>query len=204
MADQDELREATGGVPQFGRKQAIKLAVEIGPLLVFFVGNSRYGIFAGTAAFMAATVVSLAASQILLKRIATMPLITGVFVLVFGGLTLWLQDAEFIKIKPTIVNGLFAAILFGGLLTKRLFLKVVFGDVMQLSEEGWRVLTLRWTLFFVFLALLNELVWRSFSTDTWVAFKVFGIMPITFLFALAQVGILKKYEITTSEGGSSA
>jgi intracellular septation protein len=204
MADQDELREATGGVPQFGRKQAIKLAVEIGPLLVFFVGNSRYGIFAGTAAFMAATVVSLVASQILLKRIATMPLITGVFVLVFGGLTLWLQDAEFIKMKPTIVNGLFAAILFGGLLTKRLFLKVVFGDVMQLSEEGWRVLTLRWTLFFVFLALLNELVWRSFSTDTWVAFKVFGIMPITFLFALAQVGILKKYEITTSEGGSSA
>lgn len=204
MADQDELREATGGVPQFGRKQAIKLAVEIGPLLVFFIGNSRYGIFAGTAAFMAATVVSLVASQILLKRIATMPLITGVFVLVFGGLTLWLQDAEFIKMKPTIVNGLFAAILFGGLLTKRLFLKVVFGDVMQLSEEGWRVLTLRWTLFFVFLALLNELVWRSFSTDTWVAFKVFGIMPITFLFALAQVGILKKYEITTSEGGSSA
>jgi intracellular septation protein len=204
MADQNELREVAGAVPQFGRKQAIKLVVELGPLLVFFVGNSRYGIFAGTAAFMAATVVSLAASQILLKRIATMPLITGVFVLVFGGLTLWLQDAEFIKIKPTIVNGLFAAILFGGLLTKRLFLKVVFGDVMQLSEEGWRVLTLRWTLFFVFLALLNELVWRSFSTDTWVAFKVFGIMPITFLFALAQVGILKKYEITTSEGGSSA
>jgi intracellular septation protein len=204
MADQNELREVAGAVPQFGRKQAIKLIVELGPLLVFFIGNSRYGIFAGTAAFMAATVVSLAASQILLKRIATMPLITGVFVLVFGGLTLWLQDAEFIKIKPTIVNGLFAAILFGGLLTKRLFLKVVFGDVMQLSEEGWRVLTLRWTLFFVFLALLNELVWRSFSTDTWVAFKVFGIMPITFLFALAQVGILKKYEITTSEGGSSA
>jgi intracellular septation protein len=204
MADQNELREVAGAVPQFGRKQAIKLIVELGPLLVFFIGNSRYGIFAGTAAFMAATVVSLVASQILLKRIATMPLITGVFVLVFGGLTLWLQDAEFIKIKPTIVNGLFAAILFGGLLTKRLFLKVVFGDVMQLSEEGWRVLTLRWTLFFVFLALLNELVWRSFSTDTWVAFKVFGIMPITFLFALAQVGILKKYEITTSEGGSSA
>jgi intracellular septation protein len=204
MADQNELREVAGAVPQFGRKQAIKLIVELGPLLVFFIGNSRYGIFAGTAAFMAATVVSLAASQILLKRIATMPLITGVFVLVFGGPTLWLQDAEFIKIKPTIVNGLFAAILFGGLLTKRLFLKVVFGDVMQLSEEGWRVLTLRWTLFFVFLALLNELVWRSFSTDTWVAFKVFGIMPITFLFALAQVGILKKYEITTSEGGSSA
>jgi intracellular septation protein len=204
MADQNELREVSGAVPQFGRKQAIKLIVEFGPLLVFFVGNSRYGIFAGTAAFMVATVVSLAASQILLKRIATMPLITGVFVLVFGGLTLWLQDAEFIKIKPTIVNGLFAAILFGGLLTKRLFLKVVFGDVMQLSEEGWRVLTLRWTLFFVFLALLNELVWRSFSTDTWVAFKVFGIMPITFLFALAQVGVLKKYEITTSEDGSSA
>ena len=130
-----------------------------------------------------------------------MPLITGVFVLVFGGLTLWLQDDHFIKIKPTIVNGLFAAILFGGLLSGRLFLKIVFGDVMHLSEEGWRVLTLRWALFFVFLAFLNELVWRSFSTDTWVTFKVFGIMPITFVFALAQIGLLKKHEISTSGQG---
>jgi intracellular septation protein len=103
--------------------------------------------------------------------------------------------------SPTIVNGLFAGILFVGLATGRLFLKIVFGDVMRLSQEGWRILTLRWAFFFVFLAILNELIWRSFSTDTWVAFKVFGIMPITFVFALAQIGILKKYEISTSERG---
>ena len=123
----------------------------------------------------------------------------GTFVLVFGGLTLWLQDDHFIKMKPTIVNSLFAAILFGGLLANRVFLKIVFGDVMKLSEEGWRLLTLRWAVFFVFLAVLNEVMWRGFSTDTWVAFKVFGIMPITFVFALCQIGLLKKYELSTSE-----
>jgi intracellular septation protein len=127
--------------------------------------------------------------------------VTGIFVLVFGGLTLWLQDDHFIKIKPTIVNGLFAAILFGGLVTGRLFLKIVFGDVMRLSEEGWRSLTVRWALFFVFLAILNEIIWRGFSTDAWVAFKVFGIMPITFLFAIAQIGLLKRYELTTPGNG---
>jgi intracellular septation protein len=200
--EQSARPPATGdGHPQFDRRQAIKLAVELGPLLVFFVGNSRYGIYAGTAAFMVATVVSLVVSRTILGRIATMPLVTGAFVLVFGGLTLWLQDDHFIKIKPTIVNGLFAAILFVGLASGRFFLKIVFGDVMLLSEEGWRILTLRWALFFVFLAFLNELIWRSFSTDTWVAFKVFGIMPITFVFALAQIGILKKYEISPSKSG---
>lgn len=199
MSDQQNA-PGSSDEPQFDRKQLIKLLVELGPLVVFFIGNSRYGIFAGTGAFMVATVISLAASHILLGRIATMPLVTGVFVLVFGGLTLWLQDDHFIKIKPTIVNGLFAAILFAGLVSGRLFLKIVFGDVMRLSEEGWRILTLRWALFFVFLAILNEVMWRLFSTDTWVAFKVFGIMPITFIFALAQIGILKKYEAPAGDG----
>jgi intracellular septation protein len=200
MSDQNKLPEADDG-PQFDRKQAIKLAVEFGPLLVFFIANSHYGIYTGTGAFMVATVIALAISQTFLGRIAIMPLITSIFVLVFGGLTLWLQDDHFIKMKPTIVNALFATILFGGLATGRLFLKIVFGDVMRLSEEGWRILTLRWALFFVFLAILNEVMWRGFSTDTWVAFKVFGIMPITFVFALAQIGVLKKYEISTSESG---
>jgi intracellular septation protein len=201
MLDQDNLPDANDG-PQLDRKQLIKLAVELGPLLIFFITNSHYGIFAGTGAFMAATVVALVASHFLLGRIATMPLVTGVFVLVFGGLTLYLQDDHFIKIKPTIVNGLFAAILFAGLASGRLFLKIIFGDVMRLSEEGWRILTLRWAVFFVFLAILNEVMWRFFSTDTWVAFKVFGIMPITFVFALAQIGLLKKYEASTPGGGS--
>jgi intracellular septation protein len=198
MSDENKIVGAEDA-QLFDRKQLIKLAVEFGPLLVFFLANSRYGIYVGTGAFMAATVISLIASRTLLGRIAIMPLITSVFVLVFGGLTLWLQDDHFIKIKPTIVNGLFAAILFSGLATGRLFLKIVFGEVMRLSEEGWRILTLRWALFFVFLALLNEVMWRFFSTDTWVAFKVFGIMPITFVFALCQIGLLKKYEVSTSE-----
>ncbi|AGK59660.1 intracellular septation protein A [Hyphomicrobium denitrificans 1NES1] len=198
MSDENKI-VGTEDAQLFDRKQLIKLAVEFGPLLVFFLTNSRYGIYTGTGAFMAATVISLVASRTLLGRIAIMPLITSVFVLVFGGLTLWLQDDHFIKIKPTIVNGLFAAILFSGLATGRLFLKIVFGEVMRLSEDGWRILTLRWALFFVFLALLNEVMWRFFSTDTWVAFKVFGIMPITFVFALCQIGLLKKYEVSTSE-----
>lgn len=198
MSDENKV-VAAENAQFFDRKQLIKLVVEFGPLLVFFVANSRYGIYTGTGAFMVATVVSLIASRTLLGRIAVMPLITSVFVLVFGGLTLWLQDDHFIKIKPTMVNGLFAAILFVGLATGRLFLKIVFGEVMRLTDQGWRILTFRWAFFFVFLAGLNEVMWRFFSTDTWVAFKVFGIMPITFIFALCQIGILKKYEDTTSE-----
>ncbi|WP_414464310.1 septation protein A [Hyphomicrobium sp. DY-1] len=201
MSEQNKVSETSDG-PQLDRKQLIKFIVELGPLLVFFFVNSHYGIFAGTAAFMVATVVALVASRVFLGRIATMPLVTGVFVLVFGGLTLYLQDDHFIKMKPTIVNGLFAAILAGGLLFDRLFLKIVFGDVMRLTREGWRILTIRWALFFVVLAVLNEVMWRLFSTDTWVTFKVFGIMPLTFVFALAQIGVLKRYEDTTPNTGA--
>lgn len=201
MSEPNKVSEASEG-PQFDRKQLIKFIVELGPLLVFFFVNSRYGIFEGTAAFMVATVIALLASRVFLGRIATMPLVTGVFVLVFGGLTIYLQDDHFIKMKPTIVNGLFAAILAGGLLFDRLFLKIVFGDVMHLTRQGWRILTVRWALFFVVLAVLNEVMWRLFSTDTWVTFKVFGIMPLTFVFAMAQIGVLKKYEDTTPSNGT--
>ena len=180
---------------EFDRKQVIKLLVELGPLVVFFIGNSRYGIFAGTGAFMVATVIALAVSRAVLGRIPTMPLVSGFFVIVFGGLTLWLQDDQFIKLKPTIVNGWFAAILFAGLAAGKSLLKIVFDDVFRLTEEGWRQLTFRWALFFVALAILNEIVWRFFSTDFWVSFKVFGIMPITMAFAIAQVGLLKRHEL---------
>jgi intracellular septation protein len=202
MSEHDKTPVASEG-PQLDRKQIIKLVVELGPLMVFFIANSRYGIFAGTAGFMIATVVALAASRVFLGRIATMPLVTGIFVIVLGGLTLYLQDDHFIKIKPTIVNALFAVILLGGLYFGRLFLKIVFGDVLRLTEEGWRVLTVRWAFFFAFLAILNEVMWRFFSTDTWVAFKVFAIMPLTFVFALAQVGVLKRYETTTPDTTSN-
>jgi intracellular septation protein len=114
--------------------------------------------------------------------------------LVFGGLTLWLQDEQFIKIKPTLVNALFAGALFTGLLAGRSLLKIVFGEVFRLTDEGWRKLTFRWACFFTFLAVLNEVVWRSFSTDVWVSFKVFGIMPLTMIFAIAQMGLLKQHE----------
>ncbi len=180
--------------PQDLRGQLLKLLVEVGPLVVFFVMNARAGIFWGTGAFMVAIVISLIASRILFGRVPVMPLVTGVFVLVFGGLTLWLQDEQFIKIKPTLVNALFAGALFTGLLAGRSLLKIVFGEVFRLTDEGWRKLTLRWAFFFTFLALLNEVVWRSFSTDVWVSFKVFGIMPLTMIFAIAQMGLLKQHE----------
>jgi len=192
MANEADTKPAAS--PTLGA-QALKLLVEVGPLVVFFVVNSRAGIFWGTGTFMVATVISLIASRILLGRIPVMPLVTGACVLIFGGLTLWLQDDHFIKIKPTIVNALFASVLFVGLLWGQSFLKIVFGEVFRLTEEGWRKLTLRWACFFVFLAVLNEIVWRSFSTDAWVSFKVFGIMPLTMAFAVAQIGLLRQYEL---------
>lgn len=192
--DDAKPADAGGDAVAFDRMQLIKLAVEFGPLIVFFVGNSKFDIFVGTGAFMVATVVALIVSRAVLGRIPTMPLISGAFVVVFGGLTLWLQDDAFIKLKPTIVNALFATILLGGLAAGQSFLKFIFEDVMRLTDEGWRKLTFRWGLFFVFLALLNEVIWRNFSTDFWVGFKVFGIMPITFAFALAQFGLIKRYE----------
>jgi intracellular septation protein len=174
----------------------LKLLVEIGPLVVFFIVNGRAGIFYGTGAFMAATVVALAASHVLFGRIPAMPLVSGLFIVVFGGLTLWLQDELFIKMKPTIVNALFAAALFGGLALDKPLFKYLFGDVFKLTDEGWRRLTLRWAVFFLALAALNEIVWRSFSTDVWVSFKLFAVMPLTFAFALAQIGLLKRFAHT--------
>lgn len=174
--------------------QLLKLLVELGPLGIFFFANSQGGIYVGTGCFVAATVASLIASRLLFGRIPTMPLVSGFFVLVFGGLTLWLQNDMFIKLKPTIVNTVFAAILFGGLLYGQSFLKYLFGDVFRLTEEGWKKLTFRWACFFLFLAGLNEIAWRVLVTDDWVKFKVFAIMPITMVFAACQVGLLKSYE----------
>ena len=175
------------------RPQIIKMALELGPLVVFFIANARADIFVATAAFMIAMVVSLILTWLILKKIAVMPLVTGVVVLVFGGLTLWLQDDTFIKIKPTITNGLFAAVLLGGLVFKQSLLKYVFGDVYKLREEGWSKLTLNWGLFFVVLAVINEILWRNFSTDVWINFKTFGVMPLTVIFSVTQVGLLNKY-----------
>ncbi|WP_108396682.1 septation protein A [Devosia submarina] len=175
------------------RPQIIKMALELGPLVVFFIANARADIFVATACFMAAMTVSLILTWLILKKIAVMPLVTGVVVLVFGGLTLWLQDDTFIKIKPTITNGLFAAVLLGGLLFGQSLLRYVFGDVYKLRPEGWSKLTLNWGLFFVALAIINEVLWRNFSTDFWVAFKVWGVMPLTVVFSISQLSLLNKY-----------
>jgi intracellular septation protein len=175
------------------RPQIIKMALELGPLVVFFIANARADIFVATACFMAAMTVSLVLTWLILKKIAIMPLVTGVVVLVFGGLTLWLQDDTFIKIKPTITNSLFATVLLGGLLFRQSLLRYVFGDVYKLRPEGWSKLTLNWGLFFVVLAVINEVLWRNFSTDVWVAFKVWGVMPLTVLFSISQLSLLNKY-----------
>ena len=152
----------------------LKLAIELGPLLVFFGTNAAAGIYAGTAAFMAATIVSLVVAWFAYHKVPIMPLVSGVIVLVFGGLTLYLRDETFIKLKPTIVYTLFAVLLGAGLVWKKPVLELLFGAAFTLTEEGWRKLTLRWGLFFAVMAVVNELVWRNVSTNTWVSFKAFG------------------------------
>jgi intracellular septation protein len=175
------------------RPQLIKMALEVGPLVVFFLTNAQFGIFVGTAWFMGAMAISLVLSWLLLRRIAIMPLVSGILVLIFGGITLLLHDDTFIKIKPTIINLMFGFTLMGGLLFKKSLLRYVFGDVYKLKDEGWTILTWRWGLFFLALAVVNEVVWRTQTTDFWVAFKVWANMPITVLFAASQLPILNKY-----------
>src|SRR5262245_21277091 len=178
------------------RKQlnpALKLVLDIGPLVLFFAANARFGLFTATAVFMVAILVALAVSYAMTGHLAVMPLVTAVIVLVFGGLTLVLHDELFIKLKPTIIYALFGATLVIGLAFGKPLLGMLFDSVFQLTEEGWRKLTLRWALFFFVLAVLNEIVWRTQSTDTWVAFKVFGVLPLTLLFAALQYPLLTKY-----------
>jgi intracellular septation protein len=182
---------ATTAKPQLN--PLLKLVLDLGPLILFFVANSRYGIFAATATFMVAVVAALIVSYVMIRRLPIMPVVTAIIVLVFGGLTLVLHDATFIKVKPTIIYALFGAVLLGGLYFNKPLLGVVFDSLFNLTDEGWRKLTWRWALFFFVLAVLNEIVWRSASTDVWVDFKVFGVMPLTFVFAALQAPLLKKY-----------
>ncbi len=178
----------------------LKFVVEISPLAVFFIANARYGIMTATAAFMVAITVALAISWTLTRRLPMVPLVTAVIVLGFGGLTLALDDETFIKLKPTIVNSLFGTVLMVGLAFGRPLLKPILDAALQLTDTGWRKLSLRWAVFFFVLAILNEIVWRNFSTDTWVDFKVFGIMPLTILFSFSQVPLLTRYRLEEEPG----
>mgnify|MGYP000244004250 CR=1 FL=1 len=188
----------------------LKMALELGPLLIFFFGNLRGewlaktfpGLTAiggplliATALFMAATVLSLIISKIVFKHLPVMPFVSGIVVMVFGGLSIWLQDETFIKMKPTIVNTLFGVSLLVGLMFGKSLLGYVFNAAFQLTEEGWKKLTLRWGIFFLFLAVLNEVVWRNFSDAVWINFKVWGTMPITIAFTLAQMPLIMKHSL---------
>jgi len=172
----------------------LKLVLDIGPLVLFFVANARWHIFVATAVFMVAVLIALAVSYALTKHLPVMPVVSAIIVLVFGGATLVLHDETFIKLKPTIIYVLFGATLIGGHVFNKPLLSIVFDSVFHLTDEGWRKLTLRWAAFFFVLAVLNEIIWRSFSTDIWVSFKLFGFVPLTFMFAALQYPLLQKYE----------
>jgi intracellular septation protein len=172
-----------------------KLATEVGPLAVFFIANAKFHLFVATGAFMVAIVVAMIASYVVTRHVPLMAIVTGIVVLVFGTLTLVLHDETFIKVKPTIIYSLFALVLGGGLLFGRSFIAIMFDQMFNLTPTGWRLLTMRWALFFAALAVLNEVVWRTQSTDFWVNFKVFGVTPLTMLFAITQMSLVKRYHI---------
>lgn len=207
--------------PSTSQRPIAKLALEMGPLLLFFVANSqpqwfkpwlapwlpqgliegeKAGIFTATILLMVGVLLALVISYRMTRHLPIMPLVTAGAVLFFGGLTLVFQNDIFIKMKPTIVNLIFGSALLGGLYFGKLLLPLALDSVMHLSQQGWRVLTLRWGLFFFALAGLNELVWRTQTTDVWAKFKVFGIVPLTMVFALAQVPLILRYEIKPDTG----
>jgi intracellular septation protein len=204
-------------MPADAKKQLnpfLKLALEMGPLVLFFFANSRpalflptvgpllpeaivtgehVGIFVATAVFMVAILVALVVSYALTRHLPVMAMVTAVVVLIFGGLTLYFQNETFIKMKPTVIYVLFGTVLLGGLIFNKPFLAIVFDAAFHLTEEGWRKLTLRWAIFFLVLAVVNEVVWRTQTTDFWVNFKSFGVVPLTFVFAAFQYPLLQRY-----------
>jgi len=171
----------------------LKFVLDIGPLLLFFAANARFGIFTATGVFMAAALTAVAVTYSITRHLAIMPMVTAVIVLVFGTLTLVLHNDLFIKVKPTIIYVLFGGTLLGGLAFGKPLLGILLDQMFTLTDEGWRKLTLRWALFFLALAVLNEIVWRTQTTDFWVAFKVFGVVPLTFIFGALQMPLLTKY-----------
>ena len=176
-------------------KSIYKLLIDIGPLAIFFIFYTRSGLQEAILPLMIATVIAVIISYVLERKIPIMATMGAGIVLIFGGLTIYFNDEIFIKMKPTIINAVFAIILYGGVLLKKPLLKFLLGAALKLEEEGWRILTQRWIAFFIALAVLNEIVWRTQTTDFWVNFKVFGILPITFIFTMTQFPLIKKYQV---------
>jgi intracellular septation protein len=186
----------------------LRMALDFGPLVVFFAVNFLTGgpaivrVMMATGAFMVASVAAIVISRVKTGHVSPMLWMTGVLVVVFGGLTLWFHDATFIKMKPTIIYLMFAGILFFGLVTGRPTLQTLLEAAYPgLSPLGWRKLTRNWAVFFVFMAVLNEAVWRNTSWDFWVGFKLWGAVPLTLLFAIANVPMLLKHGLTVAEKG---
>jgi intracellular septation protein len=183
----------------------MKLVEDFGPLFVFLILNSKgaewlsmdpsQSLFIATGGFMMALLIAIGFTYIRGKKPHKMTLISAGFVLVFGGLTLFLQDEMFIKMKPTIVYCLFAGILWVGEFRGTSYLEKLMGSVMPLTDEGWKLLSRRWIYFFAGMAVLNEVLWRNLSTDQWVQFKVFGFMALTILFVIAQMPLYKKFHV---------
>tara|TARA_B100000315_G_scaffold239757_1_gene258895 strand:- start:121 stop:660 length:540 start_codon:yes stop_codon:yes gene_type:complete len=176
-------------------KNIYKLIIDIGPLAVFFIFYTRSDLQSAILPFMIATVIAVLFSYTLEKKIPVMPTVGAIIILVFGGLTIYFDNDVFFKMKPTIINLLFAGILYGGIVLKKPLLRYLLGAALKLQDEGWSILTKRWIGFFIALAILNEIIWRTQSTDIWVNFKVFGILPITFIFTITQFSVIKKYQI---------
>jgi intracellular septation protein len=182
----------------------LKMALELGPLALFFIANHKFGIFVATATLMAGVLVTLGVSWSVTRRLPVMPVVTAILVLVFGALTFVLQDETFIKLKVTILYSMFGLALIGALWFDKLLLPIVFDAAFHIDEAGWRKLTWRWGFFFFFLAGLNEVLRRVLTTDAWVNFKVFGILPLTFLFMLTQMPLVFRHEIKREEDNTDS
>ena len=181
-----------------------RLLVELGPLLLFFVVLMRSGdLIVATVVLMVAMTVALAVSWKVEHRLPPMSLVTLVLVLVLGGLTVWLKDETFIKLKPTIVSLLFAAVLAAGLPLNRPFLQLVLGTAFRLDDQGWRKLTLRWIGFFLVLALMNEVARRQLSTEAWATFKVFGVLGLSIVFTLLQMPLIQRHQLEEDTDAAS-
>ena len=176
-------------------KKFTKLIVDIGPLAIFFVFYSRSDLQSAILPFMIATVIAVIFSYIVEKKIPVMLTVGATIILLFGGLTLYFENKVFFYMKPTIINLLFAGTLYAGIFLNKPLLKYLLGGSLKLHDDGWKILTKNWIVFFIALAILNEIIWRNFSEDIWVKFKVFGILPLTFIFTIAQFSVIKKFQI---------